>query len=385
MLISKKYNNYSLLQNNIMKKNNTTLILIFCLIIFFIISMVSVFSARSITSDSMGNIFIKQLIYYVIGVIILLLAYFYKKGIIHYTYLWYISFCFLLLVLLFLGTSINGSKCWLIIGPVSFQPSEFMKIAIVLVIAKILDKCKAKKNLKKEFMMLLKIFVFLLIPSVLTFLEPDTGVVIIYFIIAISMILYRGINKKWYFIVIILFSIIGGSITFLYFFKHDLLLNILGDNIFYRLDRLLNWSSGSGYQLENSLIAIASSGVYGFGFNNTPIYFPEASTDFIFTTFVSNFGFIGSILLFIIIILFDSSIISLLRHKIKKSDQYILVGLFAMTIYQQVQNISMTIGLLPITGITLPFISYGGSSLLSYMFISGIILKISSDSKKFLN
>jgi rod shape determining protein RodA len=159
----------------------------------------------------------------------------------------------------------------------------------------------------------------------------------------------------------------------------------LGENIFYRLDRILNWSNGSGYQLENSLIAIASSGIYGFGINHVPIYFPEASTDFIFTTFASSLGFIGCILLFIIIILFDTSIISLLQKKLMKSDQYILVGLFAMTIYQQVQNISMTIGLLPITGITLPLISYGGSSLISYMFICGIILKISNENKKFLN
>lgn len=368
-----------------MKKNTVVLKLIFCLILFFIISMISIYSVRSIVTDNLSNIFFKQLIYYIIGIIILFISYHYKKEIIKYSYLWYLGLVFLLFALLFIGTSINGSKCWLFVGSISFQPSEFMKISLILVIAKILDKYKNQQKSKLEIGFLFKVLILLFIPAILTFLEPDTGVVIIYFIIVISMILFRGINKKWYFFIIILLTILGGSITYLYFLKHDLLINILGENIFYRLDRLLNWSKGNGYQLENSLIAIGSSGIYGFGVNKTPLYFPEASTDFIFTTFSSNFGFIGSILFFIIIIIFDTSILSLIHNKIKKIDQYILVGLFSMTLYQQVQNISMTIGLLPITGITLPFISYGGSSLLSYMFSLGIILRIAADSKKFLN
>ena len=162
-------------------------------------------------------------------------------------------------------------------------------------------------------------------------------------------------------------------------------MNILGNNIYYRLDRILNWSRGNGYQLENSLIAIGSSGILGYGFNNTPLYYPEASTDFIFTTFSSNFGFLGSTILIIIIIIFDNSIIKLIKRKTKIHDKYILVGIFSMIIYQQFQNIAMTIGLLPITGITLPFISYGGSSLLSYMFITGLLLRISINQKKYLN
>ena len=233
--------------------------------------------------------------------------------------------------------------------------------------------------------MLFKVFLLLLIPSVLTFLEPDTGVVIIYFIITIGMILYRGINKKWYILVMVILTLLGGGITYLYVFQHDFLIELLGSSLFYRIDRLLNWSNQSGYQLENSLVAIGSSGLFGFGFNNNLLYFPEASTDFIFTTFSSNFGFIGSVILIIFIILFDISIVNLCKKKVKKYNEYILIGIFCMILYQQVQNISMTIGLLPITGITLPFISYGGSSLISYMFITGIVLRISYDSRHYLN
>ena len=233
--------------------------------------------------------------------------------------------------------------------------------------------------------MLIIIFILVLIPAILTFLEPDTGVVLIYFIITLSMILYRGINKKWYLFILILLGIITSIILLLLLYKKDLLINFLDNSIFYRLDRLFNWQKQSGYQLENSVITIASSGLFGFGINNVPLYYPEASTDFIFTTFSSIFGFIGNIILFTIIIIFDINILKICNRKIKKTDEYILIGLFSMILYQQIQNISMTIGLLPITGITLPFISYGGSSLLSYMLIAGLILRISHDNRKYIN
>lgn len=370
-----------------MKKNAYSIKIIISLFVFFVISLLSVYSAKSISSESLGNIFFKQSIFYLVGVIVLLIGFFYKRVVVKYSYLWYLGFVFLLFVLLFLGTSINGSRCWLILGPISFQPSEFMKIALILAIATVLEKYKYKNrfNFKREAGMLFKVFLLLLIPSVLTFLEPDTGVVIIYFIITIGMILYRGINKKWYILVMVILTLLGGGITYLYVFQHDFLIELLGSSLFYRIDRLLNWSNQSGYQLENSLVAIGSSGLFGFGFNNNLLYFPEASTDFIFTTFSSNFGFIGSVILIIFIILFDISIVNLCKKKVKKYNEYILIGIFCMILYQQVQNISMTIGLLPITGITLPFISYGGSSLISYMFITGIVLRISYDSRHYLN
>ena len=358
--------------------------IITCIIIFFVISLISIFTAQKITS-SIGNIFIRQIIFYVIGIIMLLISYFKKKEIIKYSLWLYLFFNILLVILLFMGISINGSRCWLIIGPFSFQPSEFMKIFLIILNAKVLCKFRSKKNMKKEFKMLLIVFILVLIPSILTFLEPDTGVVIIYFIITISMIIYRGINKKWYLGVLVFLFIFINGIGYLYFYQHNLLINILGSSLFYRIERIINWSSQSGYQLENSLIAIGSSGLVGFGFNKTPLYFPEASTDFIFATFSSNFGFLGSFFLIILIIIFDSTILSICNKKVKKIDQYLLVGFFAMIFYQQIQNICMTIGLLPITGITLPFISYGGSSLLSYMFMIGLILKISHDNYKYIN
>ena len=356
-----------------------------CIIMFFIISILSIYSALKISNNSLGNIFIKQIIYYGIGIIVLLIAYFKKKEIFKHSFVIYLFINILLLLLLILGISINGSKCWLIIGPLSFQPSEFMKVFLIINIAKIFNKYRSKKNLKKEFKMLLCVIIIVTIPSILTFLEPDTGVVLIYFIICFSMIIYRGINKKWYLIILGILGILCLIIAFFLIFKKELLINFLDNSLFYRFDRLLNWQNQSGYQLENSIISIASSGVIGLGLRNIPLYYPEASTDFIFTSFSSILGFVGNIILFSIIILFDISILKVIKRKIKKVDEYTLIGLFSMILYQQVQNISMTIGLLPITGITLPFISYGGSSLLSYMFIAGIILRITHDNHKYIN
>ena len=368
-----------------MKKVLSNNKIIYCVFIFFIISLISIYTAKRITNTNLGNIFIKQIAFYVIGLIVLFTSYFKKKDIIKHAFWIYIFFNILLIILLFLGTSINGSKCWLLIGPISFQPSEFMKIILIILIAKVLNKYRIKKNIKKEYKMMLIVLLILLIPSILTFLEPDTGVVIIYFIITISMLFYRGINKKWFKYLLIILGILSSIIIYFLLFNKDQLINFLDTSIFYRLDRLFNWRNQSGYQLENSIITIASSGLFGYGINSVPLYYPEASTDFIFTTFSSIFGFIGNITLFIVIIVFDINILKIINHKIKKIDEYILIGLFSMILYQQIQNIAMTIGLLPITGITLPFISYGGSSLLSYMFITGIILRIYHDNRKYIN
>ena len=380
-----KYNNYYYGNNIYMEKNINIKKLILSLFIFFIISLITVYSSMKISNNNLGNIFIKQIIYYFLGICILFISYKYTEEILKYHLLLYISINFLLLILLFLGISINGSRCWIIIGPISFQPSEFMKISLIISLSHLLYKYRHKRSMKNEFILLIKTLIILLIPSILTFLEPDTGVVIIYFIITIMMILYRGINKKWYLIFIGILILFIGSIIYLYLFQKNILLDILGNNLFYRLDRILNWQNGTGYQLENSLIAIGSSGIKGFGIGNIPIYYPEASTDFIFTSFASCFGLLGSIFLIIIIILFDTSILKIINSKTKVKNQYLLVGCFIMILYQQIQNIGMTLALLPITGITLPFISYGGSSLLSYMFILGIILHIAKYQGKYIN
>ena len=352
------------------------------IILLSIISIITINSALTYTSPSLGNLALKQGIWYLIGWILVGLLLKYKNEYLYdlSKYL-YIIGNILLLLLLFFGTPINNSRCWFTIpGIGSFQPSEFMKIFIMLILATMIHNFRSDyKNptIKEEFIFILKTLVIVFIPSILTFLQPDTGAVLIYLIIYFSMMFVSGIRLRWFvgagsLLVIFILSILG-----LYFYKENLFIKIFGTSIYYRLDRIFNWQTGSGLQLENALAAIGSAGLFGHGYNNTPIYFPESSTDFIFAVYASNFGLIGILILLAIIIYLDVQIISLARKKILDTDKYIIAGILGMLIFQQIQNIGMTVGLLPITGITLPFVSYGGSSLLSYMLLVGILLNIS--------
>ncbi len=352
------------------------------IILLSIISIITIYSALTYTSSSLGNLALKQAIWYLIGWILVGVLFRLKNEYL-YQHTWYLYIIgnVLLLLLLFFGTPINNSRCWFTIpGIGSFQPSEFMKIFIMLSLATMIHNFRSdydSPTMKDEFLFLLKSLGVVLLPSILTFLQPDTGAVLIYLIIYVSMIFASGIRLRWFVGAGTLCAGLVGGILFLYFFHENVFIQLFGSSIYYRLERIFNWSNGSGLQLENSLAAVGSAHLYGHGYNKTPIYFPESSTDFIFSVFASNFGFIGVLFLLGIILYFDIQILLLTRKKIEDSDQFIIAGILGMLIFQQVQNIGMTIGLLPIMGITLPFISYGGSSLLSYMLLVGILINIS--------
>ena len=198
----------------------------------------------------------------------------------------------------------------------------------------------------------------------------------------IYMIWQSKLEKKWKIVLTTILSILILITLYLYNNNINLFIKLLGNSFFLRVERLINWSNTSGMQLERGLASIGSSGLLGNGFSKNVIYFPEAHTDFIFAVFSSNFGFIGSLSLIILIIMFDLEIINIAKNSKKRTNKYICIGILGILLYQQIQNIGMTFGLLPITGITLPFISYGGSSLLSYMIMIGIIFNIHSENKK---
>lgn len=353
------------------------------IILLSIISIITIYSSLTYTSPSLGNLALKQALWYGVGwILVFILIKLGNDYLYRHTWFLYIIGNILLLLLLFFGTPINNSKCWFILpGIGSIQPSEFMKIFIMLVLATMIHDFRndyKNPDCRDEFIFILKTLGILIIPSILTFLEPDTGAVLIYFVIYFSMMFISGIRLRWF--ILLLLIIIGGVglILYLYYCRENLFIKLFGTSFYYRLERLFNWQEGSGLQLENSLAAIGSAGIFGHGFNNTPIYFPESSTDFIFAVFASNFGLIGVMILIGIIIFFDLNIYFLKNKKIEDTNKYIIAGILGMLVFQQIQNIGMTIGILPITGITLPFISYGGSSLLSYMLLIGIILNISS-------
>ena len=280
--------NYNFDKNINMKKINIYLLM------FMFISIISIYSASNLYDT------IKQIIWYIIGFIMIHLIRKLKNKTVykHYIYLYIIGNTLLLLLLLF-AEPINGSKCWFNFFGISIQPSEFMKIILIITNAVIINKNK------KNFKLILKILIITLIPSILTFLEPDTGMIIIYFVISFTMLFISNIDSKYFVLIFLVIIFILSIFLSIYLYSEDLFINIFGTNFFYRIDRLLDWKNGSGMQLDNALISIGSAHIFGYGFNNTPIYFPESSTDFIFAIFATNYGFIGITILLLLIVCFD--------------------------------------------------------------------------------
>ena len=362
--------------------------IILSVILFAIISIITIYSAQGIIGEE--TLVFKQILWYGLGFLFAYFIMFIGNNFLYRNaYMFYIIGVILLILLLFFGTPINNAKCWFVIpGVGNFQPSEFMKIILIIVLGRMIHSFKEtydEPSVLDEFKFLLKVFIVVAIPSLLTFLQPDTGVVLIYLLITFIMLFVSGIRYRWF---IIIFGIIGlliGLLLLIYFTNNDLFIKIFGTSFFLRVDRLLDWSSGSGYQLENGITAIGSGGIMGYGVNNTPIYFPEPQTDFIFAVFANNFGFIGSSILILLMAFFDIKLIKTAIDSQKNINKYVISGIVGMLIYQQLQNIGMTLGLMPITGITLPFISYGGSSLLSYMIMAGLIFTISNETLRYTN
>lgn len=360
------------------------------LAIFAVISVVTISSAETMLNSDMSGLFIKQALWYGLG---FALAYFImfigNDWIYKNIWIFYGIGILLLISLLLFADPINNARCWFTIPEVgTVQPSEFMKIILIITIATLIhnfNEDNPNPSIKEEFMFLVKIGIVVLIPSALTFLQPDTGVVLIYLIIAFVMLFVSGIRYRWF---VIAFGVIAAalaSVMIVYFLSNDLFIKLFGTDFFLRVDRLLDWSDKSGFQLENGMSAIGAGGMIGAGLKQTPVYFPEPQTDFIFAVFASNFGFLGTAVLLGLIVFFDIRIIMIALKNDNNINKYVAAGIIGMLIYQQFQNIGMTIGLMPITGITLPFISYGGSSLLSYMIMAGIIFNISNETIRFTN
>ena len=365
-----------------MLKNKINYKILIPIIFLSIISIITINSALTYTAKSLGNLALKQAVWYLIGwIFVIILMRLKNEYLYRNTWYLYILGNILLIGLLFFADPINGSKCWFVIpGIGSIQPSEFMKIFIMLTLATMIHNFRNDTDnptCLDELKFIMKTFVIVLIPSILTFLQPDTGSVVIYLVIYLSMMFVSGIRARWFIISFIIIAFLFGIFAYLYLFRENIFIKLFGSSFYYRIERIFNWKEGSGLQLENALAAIGSAGLFGHGYNKTPIYFPESSTDFIFAVFASNFGLIGVIILLSLIAYLDINIIILAKKRIEDTDKYIIAGIIGMLLFQQIQNIGMAVGLLPITGITLPFISYGGSSLLSYMMIVGILLNIS--------
>ena len=280
--------------------------------------------------------------------------------------------CFILLVLVLIpgiGSIRNGSRSWFGIGSLGIQPSEFAKLGLIIYVAKYLaNNRKIIKDVKKGVLpILLVIGVFF----VLIMLEPDFGTAMVIVLTLVVMIFISGVKLSFF----IKVGLLG-------------LLGIVGLIIIapYRMERIVSFLNpwvdplGSGYQIIQSLYAIGPGGLLGQGFLNShqkQFYLPEPQTDFIFSIISEEFGFLGILIVtsFIAFIFYRIIKIALKENNLFK--KYLAFGLGFGIIIQSLLNIAVVIGLIPVTGVTLPFLSYGGSSLLISMISIGIILNIS--------
>ena len=277
----------------------------------------------------------------------------------------------LLLVLIpGIGMVRNGSRSWFGVGSFGIQPSDSMKIAIIIFISKYISK--NRKELKLIFKGLLPILTIILLVFGIIMLQPDFGTGIIIVVISVGLIFAGGANIKFF----LGLGILG-------------ILGIVGLILIapYRLKRITSylnpWSDplGSGFQIIQSLYAIGPSGLLGYGFGNSRqkhFYLPEPQTDFIFAIISEEFGFLGTI---IVVGLFISIVYSCLYISKKCDDlfgKFISLGIGFWIGFQAVLNLMVVVGLIPVTGVTLPFLSYGGSSLLILMIAIGIVLNICS-------
>ena len=265
------------------------------IILFGIISIISIYCTKSTLGSEYQDYWIKQGIWYILGITLAYLMMFLGNKFLYNNAWWFylLGVLSLILVLPF-GVTRKNATCWFKIPYIgTIQPSEFMKVFLIIILARLIHEFNEKyiePTIKEEFQFLIKIMILVGIPSALTFIEPDTGAVMIYFIITAVMLFIGGIRKRWFFLLILLIGLVLGTGALIYITNQDLFIKIFGTSLFYRIDRITNWSSSSGMQLRNSLIAVGSAGVFGHGFNNTPIYFPEMQTDFIFSVIASNFG-----------------------------------------------------------------------------------------------
>ncbi|MFC0138511.1 cell division protein FtsW [Staphylococcus petrasii] len=364
-------------------------VLIALLTILAIISVVTISSAMGGGQYS-ANFSIRQIIYYILGAIIaLLIMLFSPKKIKNNTYILYIFLCILLVGLLILPETsftpiINGAKSWYSFGPVSIQPSEFMKVILILALAKTVanhNRFTFNKSFQTDLMLFLKIIGVSILPMALILLQNDLGTTLVICAIILGVMLVSGITWRLLAPILIAAAVIGGSIILAIIYKPSLIESLLGVKM-YQMGRINSWldpysySNGDGYHLTESLKAIGSGQLFGKGYNHGEVYIPENHTDFIFSVIGEEMGFLGAVVLLLIFLALIFHLIRLATRVESPFSKIFIVGYISLLVFHILQNIGMTIQLLPITGIPLPFISYGGSSLWSLMVGIGIILSI---------
>lgn len=347
-----------------------------CVLLLIGVGLVALFST---TQNSEYAEFIKQIKWFAISVPIFILVIIidYDK-ILKIAPVLYGASLFLLVLVLFTDP-INGASSWFSIGGFSFQPSELGKIALVLFMAYSLNLLQAKN--RKEINKIYKLFTVLAIaavPILLIVKEPDFGTATAYIFATVFILFVSGINKRYIVLAVLTVAILL-PIVYINLPEHAL----------QRIEVYLHPESdprGSGYNIIQSKLAIGAGQILGMGLlqgNQTQLgYLHPKTTDFIFSAIGEEMGFVVCAAIIIVYVFLITKIVYIAKTAKDNIGSYIAIGIAGILCFHMLENIGMTMGLLPITGVPLPFVSYGGSSLLTNLICIGLVLNISARRQK---
>ncbi|MCU6711096.1 rod shape-determining protein RodA [Paenibacillus sp. J5C_2022] len=349
------------------------------------VSVVAIHSATAFTPKYSGSV-VKQLMFYGLGFGVAIVSVLFDYRIV--LKLWHVMYgvgIALLIAVYFFGGIVNGAKGWFRLGAFSFQPAEIVKIILIIGIAYLMGKRQGDKlNFSQD---LLPIGAFAFLPFLLVMIQPDLGNAIIYLVIVVGM-LWIG-NVKYTHVLIGITALVAGLVLFVMLFNmfneqiYNYLDNAEKTHWYDRINTFINPNEASAdarHQSENAMIAIGSGGLSGDGFLQGDMknggFIPYTYSDSIFVVIGEEFGFQGSAILLMLYFLLIYRMIMIAFKCYDRRASYIIIGIVSMFVFQVFQNIGMMIGLMPITGITLPFVSYGGTSLLLNMLSIGLVLSI---------
>ena len=359
--------------------------MLFMIIFLLVFGVIMIYSASSYTAGIKfkdSAYFVKnQIKYTLFGFVIFVVMMFipYKKWV-KRAYIWYGGSVFLSAVVLAIGKSVNGSKRWIVVGPVRFQPSEFVKVTLILFITYYLVKYKDElysSDRKVTEHRLWWLLLWVIIPVVLV-LVANLSTSIIIFLIALGMSFIGTSNKRLFTAGTLAFAAILASakplvkLLYSWGFRN------------YRLMRLLVWaepekfSRDGGYQVVQGLYAVGSGGVFGKGLGQgmQKFFIPEAQNDMIFSIIVEEFGIIG-VLMILAVFAFIIRRMLIIAFSVKDLEgRYIVIGVVIHLSLQVILNIAVVTGVMPNTGVSLPFISYGGSSIVVLLAEIGLVYSV---------
>ncbi|NLG10295.1 MAG: rod shape-determining protein RodA [Coriobacteriaceae bacterium] len=281
-----------------------------------------------------------------------------------------------------IGVTINGASSWVSLFGFQFQPGELAKIVTILFLAALVSKYRGRLDSGKEYLKVVGVLLVLLL-GIMS--QPDMGTGLVFVAIGAAILFSGGANRKWLLITILVIFIV----LVVAFLADPLLDQAIGHDVFlkeYQKNRLLVFlnedldPSGVSYNLKQAKIAIGSGGLIGKGFNNATQsglgFLPEAPTDFVFCVLAEEFGFVGSVGLLTLYGLLFYVVFRIALRTVDPFGSLVIMGIVGMWAFQILQNIGMTCGLMPITGIPLPFISYGSSFMLANFIALGLILSV---------